>query len=170
MPANTRGLRADYQWQGPLGWQHINALREPSFDRFRHRHESVCGRVDCELDRRGRSIPWRLRNLGSYSVPCGVTPIRLCGFAVASMVVLGNCRQALAADNTSPRLFAPGILSGPADDLSPAFSPDGQVVYFTRGNDSASTILTKRSTPRLHPTKAFWCSRRVIRAAEIKND
>lgn len=41
----------------------------------------------------------------------------------------------------SPRLFAPGVVSGAADDMSPAFTPDGKTVFFTRGNDSGSMIL-----------------------------
>jgi transposase len=32
-----------------------------------------------------------------------------------------------------PTIFSPGVISGPANDASPAFSPDGKVVYFTRG-------------------------------------
>jgi hypothetical protein len=41
----------------------------------------------------------------------------------------------------SPKLFAPGVISGAADDLSPAFTPDGKTVFFTRGNGSGSMIL-----------------------------
>lgn len=40
-----------------------------------------------------------------------------------------------------PRLFAPGVISGPAHDSAPAFSPDGDTVYFTRSNAAQSTIL-----------------------------
>ena len=50
----------------------------------------------------------------------------------------------LAEVANSPKLFAPGIVSGPAADLSPAFAADGKTVYFTRANNSASTIM--RST------------------------
>jgi Tol biopolymer transport system component len=45
------------------------------------------------------------------------------------------------AENNNPRLFAPGVVSGPADDLSPAFAPDGKSMYFTRGNPSTDTIM-----------------------------
>jgi Tol biopolymer transport system component len=56
----------------------------------------------------------------------------------------GGCINSLAEGANSPKLFAPGIVSGPADDLSPAFAPDGKSVYFTRANPSASTIVTSR--------------------------
>jgi hypothetical protein len=65
--------------------------------------------------------------------------------AVAIVALLeGGCGDCLAIGGNSPRLFAPGVVSGPADDLSPAFSPDGNSVYFTRANPSSDTIL--RST------------------------
>jgi len=67
--------------------------------------------------------------------------IRLHGFIATALFIAGYA-GALAASSNSPKLFAPGIVSGPADDLSPAFSPDGKIVYFTRGNASASTIVT----------------------------
>lgn len=40
-----------------------------------------------------------------------------------------------------PVLFAPGAISGPAHDSAPAFSPDGDTVYFTRSNAAQSTIF-----------------------------
>jgi hypothetical protein len=51
----------------------------------------------------------------------------------------------LAQTANSPKLFAPGVISGPAHDMSPAFTPDGKTVYFTRGNASASIIVTSTS-------------------------
>jgi len=48
----------------------------------------------------------------------------------------------LAQIENSPKLFGPGVISGPAHDLSPAFTPDGKTVYFTRSNSSASIIVT----------------------------
>ena len=43
--------------------------------------------------------------------------------------------------SNTPRLFAPGVVSGAADDMSPAFTPDGKTVFFGRGNTSGSMIL-----------------------------
>ena len=68
---------------------------------------------------------------------------------------------AQAADN-SPRLFAPGVISGPADDLSPAFTPDGKAVFFTRGNASGSMIMVSTladghwSAPTIAPFSGRW--------------
>ena len=41
----------------------------------------------------------------------------------------------------TPSVFAPGIISGPAHDSAPAFTPDGKTVYFSRNNAAHSTIL-----------------------------
>ena len=50
---------------------------------------------------------------------------------------LGIAWQAVFAQATNaPKLFAPGVISGPADDLSPAFSPDGNSLFFTRSNSA----------------------------------
>jgi hypothetical protein len=57
-----------------------------------------------------------------------------------------------------PKIFAPGVISGPADDADPSFSPDGNTVYFSRN----STILTthrvgKRwSEPKIAPFSGQW--------------
>ena len=32
----------------------------------------------------------------------------------------------------APEIFGPGVISGPENDGSPTFSPDGQTLYFTR--------------------------------------
>ncbi len=48
---------------------------------------------------------------------------------------------AVVAQRYPPRIFSPGVISGSANDLSPAFTPDGRTVFFTRSNSSQSTIL-----------------------------
>jgi WD40-like Beta Propeller Repeat len=45
--------------------------------------------------------------------------------------------QALVA----PQIFAPGVISGPANDGAPTFSPDGGTLYFTRSTANWSVIL-----------------------------
>jgi hypothetical protein len=66
---------------------------------------------------------------------------RVLEVVIVSVTLFGGYRNCLAEGGNSPRLFAPGVVSGPADDLSPAFAPDGKSVYFTRANPSASTIV-----------------------------
>lgn len=68
----------------------------------------------------------------------------------------------LAGSSNAPRLFAPNVISGAADDMSPAFTPDGKTVYFSRGNDSGSMILVshlvngKWSEPAIVPFSGKW--------------
>src|SRR5579883_193118 len=61
----------------------------------------------------------------------------------------GRLRVAQANDSTpsAPTIFAPGVISGPANDLSPAFTPDGETVFFTRANSTQSTILVSHRSP-----------------------
>ena len=49
------------------------------------------------------------------------------------------------AQTVEPELLGPGIISGPVADAAPAFSPDGQTVYFHRsGVAMHGTILVSR--------------------------
>jgi hypothetical protein len=66
---------------------------------------------------------------------------RLAALLVVAILTGVGYRCCLAESANTPKLFAPGIVSGPADDQSPAFSPDGKSVYFTRRNASTATIL-----------------------------
>jgi Tol biopolymer transport system component len=81
------------------------------------------------------------------------------GIAVAIGAFTGGGRgDCLARGDNSPTLFAPGVVSGPADDQSPAFAPDGKSLYFTRRNGSAATILksTFASGHWMKPTVASF--------------
>ena len=70
--------------------------------------------------------------------------------------------SASAAEPKPPALFAPGVISGAANDLSPAFSPDGRTVFFTRSNTSYSFILASHrsgdrwSTPEIATFSGKW--------------
>ncbi|HET6554103.1 MAG TPA: hypothetical protein VFG49_11255 [Dyella sp.] len=61
-----------------------------------------------------------------------------------------------------PVVFAPGVISGPDDDASPAFSPDGRTVVFMRGTDDGSVLMVSRrsgeawSTPVAAPFSGQW--------------
>jgi hypothetical protein len=41
----------------------------------------------------------------------------------------------------APEIFSPGVISGPANDGSPTFAPDGNTVYFTRSTAAWGVIL-----------------------------
>lgn len=51
-----------------------------------------------------------------------------------------------------PQIFAPGVISGPANDGAPAFSPDGSSLYFTRsGANGVESIILES-----HHSSAGW--------------
>ena len=55
-----------------------------------------------------------------------------------------------AAAPPTPELFAPGVISSPANDGSPTFTPDGNTLYFTRSAARWSVILES------HRVKGTW--------------
>ena len=68
---------------------------------------------------------------------------------------------AVAADAV-PTVFAPGVISGPADDEGPTFSPDGKTVYFFRSNSKDYFIMESHlgkhgwSAPKVAPFSGQW--------------
>ena len=62
----------------------------------------------------------------------------------------------------APEIFAPGVLSGPENDGSPTFSPDGQTIFFTRSAPRWTVILQSTkvdgqwSKPKLAPFSGDW--------------
>jgi len=75
---------------------------------------------------------------------------------IGQLVGLGLALGALAAPamaaapGPAPQVFAPGVISGPANDDAPAFTHDGQTVVFGSGPGPNSTLLIS------HSTKAGW--------------
>ncbi|MGO1002851.1 TolB family protein [Lysobacter sp. CA196] len=61
-----------------------------------------------------------------------------------------------------PRVFAPGIVSGPANEDSPAFTPDGRSVYFDRLHWPNGAIMVSHlvdgvwSEPKIAPFSGQW--------------
>jgi Tol biopolymer transport system component len=70
--------------------------------------------------------------------------------------------QAGTPTPVTPQVFAPGVVSGPANDGSPTFSPDGNTIFFTRSNGSWGAILESHkvndnwSKPALAPFSGQW--------------
>lgn len=68
----------------------------------------------------------------------------------------------LSAALSAAQLFAPGVVSGPANDGAPSFTPDGKTLFFTRSGASAGTILEshlingKWTTPTIAPFSGHW--------------
>jgi hypothetical protein len=67
--------------------------------------------------------------------------------AILSVVILSCGVTAVSAARQpviGPWIFAPGVISGPLDDASPAFTPDGRTVYFVRSDQSSTPWLEPR--------------------------
>lgn len=63
---------------------------------------------------------------------------------IAVLMLWVSISYALAPDRVplapSVSVFEPGVISGPAHDSAPAFTSDGNTVYFGRSNSAQSTI------------------------------
>jgi hypothetical protein len=69
---------------------------------------------------------------------------QIAGIAATGMVLaLGAAGASLAAPTTppAPEIFGPGVISGPASDGAPTFTPDGRTVYFERSNGRWTVIM-----------------------------
>jgi Tol biopolymer transport system component len=79
---------------------------------------------------------------------------------VAAMLVSSGVARADAPP--VPQLFAPGVISSPANDGSPTFTPDGNTLLFTRSTAGWSAILESHkvggawSEPQLAAFSGEW--------------
>lgn len=77
-------------------------------------------------------------------------------------IFLGSLLISAGALAAEPTIFAPGVISGPANEASPVFTPDGDRVYFTRSNSSDNAILVSYrqgdgwSQPVIAPFSGQW--------------
>lgn len=86
---------------------------------------------------------------------------------LACLILLG-AGLACGAHAAAPALaraevFAPGVISGPANDAAATFSPDGRAVYFFRSNGEDYDIMLSRrdgagrwSKPAIAPFSGQW--------------
>lgn len=80
----------------------------------------------------------------------------------SSSSALAQQGSAPGAAAVLPQLFAPGVISGPANDGSPTFAPDGNILYFTRSTAGWGVILESRrvhgewSEPEVAPFSGEW--------------
>jgi Tol biopolymer transport system component len=77
-------------------------------------------------------------------VLCGallmVTPVGPGAYGLGSVAVTAQNAAAGAALPVA-EIFAPGVVSGPANDGAPTFSPDGNTIFFTRSTTHWTVIL-----------------------------
>ncbi|MBB5318747.1 TolB family protein [Tunturibacter empetritectus] len=81
-----------------------------------------------------------------------------CFFAICLQPCANAIVEQTSAKDTAlpaPEVFAPGIISGPANDGSPTFSPDGSTLFFTRSSAHWSIILES------HRLKGGWSEPKV---------
>jgi hypothetical protein len=87
---------------------------------------------------------------------------RVTGSLLAALVVCGLVSFSLKAASVQPRIFAPGIVSGPAAEDSAAFTPDGRTVFFDRIRWPNAAILVSHkvaagwSVPTIAPFSGRW--------------
>jgi hypothetical protein len=80
----------------------------------------------------------------------------------AVVVAVLAAAPAASAALPQPALFAPGTISGPANDGSPTFTPDGDTLYFTRTAGTWSAIMESRrvrgawTAPQLAAFSGEW--------------
>jgi hypothetical protein len=82
----------------------------------------------------------------------------------ASFTMLGALTVARADSlmDIKPRIFSPGVISGPAHDSAPAFTPDGKTVFFGRSSAVAAFLLISHKTdhgwsqPQIAPFSGQW--------------
>jgi hypothetical protein len=91
---------------------------------------------------------------------------------LAEIILCCFCGSAMLAQSQKPAtawpipvIFAPGIISGPANDGSPTFAPDGRTLFYTRSGATWSVILESHkitedpdgwSAPMLAPFSGEW--------------
>ncbi|HEX5354449.1 MAG TPA: hypothetical protein VFW60_10240, partial [Rhodanobacteraceae bacterium] len=66
--------------------------------------------------------------------------------AMAPAALAAPAQVALAA----PKIFAPGVISSPANDSPPTFSPDGNTLFFARYGAGGATIMES------HRVRGHW--------------
>lgn len=81
---------------------------------------------------------------------------------IAGLAFAGGASAATPPVLAAPQIFAPGVISGPANDESPTFSPDGDTLLFTRSGAGGGTIMESHrvdgrwSTPRIASFSGAW--------------
>ena len=81
---------------------------------------------------------------------------------LASILVLSVPWTAAQVISPAPEIFSPDVISTAAHEAAPAFTPDGNTVYFQRSSAAQSTILVSHrvgegwSPPDIAPFSGQW--------------
>jgi len=104
------------------------------------------------------------------TIKCGTRSWLLALFCLGLATIPWRANASVAGDNTAsqaivgpaPEIFEPGVISGPANDGSPTFSPDGNTLFFTRSTAAWGIILESHksgghwSKPTPAPFSGEW--------------
>ena len=88
--------------------------------------------------------------------------LRYAGLSSLFLAAVSVTAMGWAAAPATAEVFAPGVISGPADDEGGAFTPDGKTLYFFRTNSSDEDIMVSHfdgkawSTPEIAPFSGQW--------------
>ena len=91
-----------------------------------------------------------------------LTFLLLAGFEIQAAHATLLRETPTAPDQPAAEIFAPGVISSPANDGSPTFSPEGKTLYFTRSTANWTAILESHnvdgnwSKPVLAPFSGEW--------------
>lgn len=84
----------------------------------------------------------------------------LIGLVIPLMLAAAADEHGVAA--SAPEIFAPGVISASAHEAAPAFTADGNTVYFQRSSAEQSTVLVSHradgrwSEPEIAPFSGEW--------------
>ncbi len=110
--------------------------------------------------RKTRKCEARTRRARSWLLSLWCLAVVIPGQANAS--VMGDNTASQAVLGPAPEIFEPGVISGPANDGSPTFSPDGNTLFFTRSTAAWGMILESHkidgrwSKPTPAPFSGEW--------------
>src|SRR5579862_368824 len=99
---------------------------------------------------------------GAHGRSSSLQPMRTLSLLAVTLAVLPGARHTTPIVAAAPQIFAPGIISGPANDGAPTFTPDGRTLFFTRSGANAGFILESHlvngawSTPTIAPFSGQW--------------
>ena len=76
----------------------------------------------------------------------------------AALIFTSNTSAAAPLPAPAAQIFAPGVISGPANDADPAFTPDGKLLVFSRNGVLLVSLYSKGkwSTPTIAPFSGQW--------------
>lgn len=91
-------------------------------------------------------------------------------FALAALVSAAAGSSAAALPAPVPEIFAPGVISGPANDADPAFAPDGKLLVFSRNGVLLVSRLAKGKweTPVIAPFSGQWSDQQPTMSPDDK--